>query len=789
MFIKITLRNLLKNKTASSINIIGLVTGMTCAILIMIYIQYELSFDSFNKNCDRICRVVSERDTPEGIKFDFTSSPPLGNALINDFPNIKRARLLNIDNPAPLIRFDKKQFYEKQLFFADAEIFDIFTIPLLKSNSRIALSKPNTIVITKRIAIKYFGDENPVGQILTLNNFLDLEIIGVAENPPHNSTFNYDFLISFSTLNGWLGNDFINNWQNNTCHTYLLLPQNLSPKVLESKLTVFIEKHFEKPHGIKRICLQPLNRVHLYSFTDYKLVAGGDIESIYLLSAIAAFVLIIACFNFSSITTSQFISRGKEIGIRKLLGASRKQLMLQFLGESFLTISLSLVISVFIVAISIPSFNRIIELDLANDISVYKNLIIIPSFTALLAGILSSIYPAFYLSLYQPMASLRNKFKVTAGNINSRKILVVTQFALIIVLISGTWIIFRQLDLFQTKQLGFDDNKILVIPIRDGQLRQNVQPLKTELKRLANVEQVGAAALLPAGPVGKTGFRAEGTTEMGTMAMLWVDNDFIKTMSIKIVAGRDFSNEFETDFDESFIINEAAVKSLGCNDPLKIIGRKFELANGKKGKIIGVVKDFHFASLQNKIEPVVLHIWKWMNYLLVRTDSKHFIFVAEEIKSTWNQFDPNNPFEYSLLGDHFNRYYESIQRLEKVSTIFTVIAILIASFGLVGLSIYINARRTKEVGIRKVLGASVYSIFKMQLKEFSILVLVAGIIGCPIAYLLMNNWLQNYAYRVNISWWMFVLSGGIALLIALLTVSFQAIKAAVANPIESLRYE
>ena len=788
-YFKITLRNLFNHKTTSLISILSLVAGMVCSILIAIYIQHELSFDKFNKNSDRIYRLVLERKTAEGISTDIASPPPLAKALTSDYPQIKSVRFLNIDNPLPLVSSGENRFYEKQFYFADPDIFNVFTVPFIIGNPQSALSKPNSTVITERVAEKYFGKTNPIGKTLTFNNFLELEVTGIVKNLPSNSTLNFDFLVSFSTIYGWLGKDFVDNWQNNMCQTFVLLPNQNSYKTIKAQLPEFLNRHIDKSNNLKQVYLQPLNRIHLYSFEDYKLASGGDINFVNLLTAIAVFVLLIACFNYISLTTSQFVRRSKEIGVRKLIGASRKQLVSQFFGEGLFLTVIALLASLILVLAVVPYFNRILGLNLELNLSGSFKLMIIPSIIILLIGLLSSIYPAFFLSSFQPLSIIRARLKNVNGKIVFRKILVSAQFGLTIFLVVGTSVVYKQLDYIQNKQLGFNDENVIVVPIREAGLRQNPQPLENRLMQFAGVKHVGAAALLPGGPVGKTKYQAQGVQNIGTMSMLWVDFNFIKTLGMKLTAGRGFSKEFANDANESFVINEEAVKQLGWQTPHNAIGKTFEIAGGKKGKIIGVVKDFNFTSLQSKIEPIVLHIWPWMNYFLVRTDANHLPSVIIDLKNIWNEYEPDNPFEYSLLNDNFNRYYESINRLEKVSMSFTFIAILIACLGLFALSAFSSISRTKEIGIRKVLGASLYSILRMQLHEFFVLVLIACLIAGPLAYFAMTNWLQNYAYRIDIGFTTLIPAFFVSFSVALLTVGYHAIKSAIANPTKSLKYE
>lgn len=790
IYLKIALRNLLRSKGYSLVSIFGLAIGMACCILILLYVQHELTFDQSHENSSRIYRLVTERKTPSGISRDISNSPPLALALANDFPQITQSvRFLSIDNPTPLVSYGSARFYEKRLFFVDPNVFSIFTIPFLRGDFKTALEKPNSVVITEETARKYFGENNPLGKTLTLNTTINFEVTGVVQNTPLNSTVQFDFLTSFSTLSAWLGKDFVENWQNNSCQTYILLSEGASSEALTPQLPGFIEKHFGKENSLKGIFLQPLNRIHLYSFPDYGLSSGGDIQYVYLLSAVAVFILLIACINVMNLTTARLVLRSREVGIRKLIGASKKQLVQQFLLETLLLTSMASLIAVALVELGLPQLSAIIGKNLAGFYAGKWNMWLGPIGIVLLVSIVCGGYPAFVLSSLNAVHSLKGLFSAGSKRIFFRKALVVFQFALTIALMIGTGVIYNQLEFMRNKPLGFDKDQVIIAPIRDQSLRQNIEPLKSRLLQRAGILQVGGAALLPGGPVGKTRFRAQGVSETGTMSMLWVDYDFVKTLNIVMVAGRDFSKDFTTDASEAFILNEEAVKRLGWSSVQDAIGKSFELTGGKKGAIIGVVKDFNFVSLHQKIEPLVMHPWPWLNYVLVRADASHFGDVLNDMKNIWTEFEPSNPFTFVFLSDNFDRYYQIDKQLGQLFSYFALLAIVVACSGLFSLAAFTMEQRTKEIGIRKVLGASVLNIVGLLSNEFVTLVLMANVIAWPVAYYAMNRWLRDFAYRVDIGMVVFVFAGVLALTIALATVSYQAIKAALSNPVEALRYE
>jgi putative ABC transport system permease protein len=783
----VAIRSLIRHKGSALINLIGLTIGMAGCFLILLYVQDELSFDRRHENGHRIYRLVLERRAPERISLDVSTPPPLAPALLNDFPQIIHAvRFLNLDNPTPLVANGEKRFYEKRFFFADPSVFEVFTLPLVQGDSKTALQKPNAVVITAETAQRYFGKEDPMGKSLTINNYLDLEIAGVVQNPPPNSTIQFDFLASFSTLYGWLGKGFVDNWQNNSGHTYLLLSENFPPEELENQLPGFIKRYLSATSPLKQIHLQPLHRIHLHSYQDYRLASGGDIRSVYLLSAVAFFVLLIACINFINLTTARSLHRSREVGIRKVMGATKRQLVQQFLGEALLLTALVLLIAVVMVELALPHFHALIgrALSVDNNQSLWLGLLGI----GLFAGLLSGSFPAFILSSFQPVHALKGRLKTDSTGAIFRKALVVGQFTLTITLMIGTMVVYNQLSFMQNKRLGFDKDQVIVAPIRDQNLRQNPEPLKSRLRQLPGILNVGAAALFPGGPVGRTRFRAEAMADEGAISMLWVDHDFIRTLGMEVVEGRDFSKDYETDATGAVILNEEAVRQLGWR-PAEAIGKSFELVGSKKAKIIGVLRDFHFASLHRQIEPVVLHIWPWLNYVLIRVDATRLPGILSDLENIWQEFDPSHPFAFTFLDESIDRFYQSEKRLGQVSGYFSLLAIVIACLGLFALAAFTAEQRTKEIGIRKVLGATASGVVVLLSKDFARLVLVANLIAFPVAWYAMNRWLESFAYRIHIGWETFIFAGGLALIIALLTVSTQAVKAALTNPVEALRYE
>ena len=789
-YLKVAVRNLLKRKGYSAIVISGLAIGMACCIVILLYVQHELSYDRFNQDHDRIYQLIAERRTAKGTSMSVTLPPPLATSVLGDFPGVVHAvRFLTMDNPIPLVGYGEKRFYEKRLSFVDSSVSEIFSVPATRGDMNKALGRANTVVITEDIARKYFGDEDPLGKTLELNGILNLEVTAVVKNFPSNSTLQPELLVSFATLTNWLGDDFVDNWQNNTCWIFVLLAPNSPSDLVAQRLSTVISKYLGENSSLQKIHFQPLDRIHLFSFRDYGLASSGDIQSVYLLSGIAFLVLLVACVNFANLTTARFVLRSKEVGVRKLIGATKAQLAQQFLCEATISMTMSVVLAIVLVELSLPHISVLIGSRIAGGFAGNWISWLGPTALVMAIGLLSNVYPAFVLSSLKPLESTKGISREGSHGILLRKIMVVFQFALTVMLLIGTWVVYDQLRYIQNQRLGLNKDQVIVVPIRNQNLRQNPDPLKQRLMQNPGVQEVGSAALLPGGPVGTTRFRLDGNSAEGTMSTLWVDRDFIKTLDLKLAAGRDFSADYSTDPSEAFVINEQAVKQLGWDSPAEAVGKSFELVGAKKGHIVGVVKDFNFVSLHRKIEPLVIQMWPWMNYLLIRIDDSRFAGALSDMKDAYRAFDPINPFTFTYLNDNFDRFYESDRQLGQVFGYFAVLAMLIACSGLVSLAAFTAEQRTKEIGVRKVLGATISGIIGLLTREYLSLVLLANLLAWPVAYFVMNQWLQDFAYRINIGMVTFLITGAVSVLVAMLTVSYQAVKAAVANPVEALRYE
>ena len=780
---------MIRHKTFSLINISGLAIGMACCLLITIFVQDELSYDRFHENADRIYRIASEenrRGVIANYPFVFSGIPPI---LQSDYSEVlDYVRFDPRENV--LISSEDKEFYEERLFYTDASVFDMFTFPLLKGDPKTALKEPYSLVLTQKMADKYFRGVDPVGQTLTVDNEKDYKITGIMENVPRNSHIKFDCLASIATLEAqdprygklWAWN----------CYTYLLLPKDYSYPDLESKFPDFIRRHRgEKAVEAYTFYLQPLTRIHLHSHLGFEIEANGDIRYVYIFSAIAFFILLIACINFMNLSTARSAKRAKEVGLRKVLGAERSRLIKQFLGESLALSLVALPAAVALIELFLPAFNTLtgkeLRIDYFGNSVVFLGLIGI----LLFVGILSGTYPAFFLSAFRPAAVLKGRLKTGAGSSLFRKILVVVQFSISIVLIAGTIIITNQLDFIRDKKLGFDKDHVIVIPVMRSGIGHNFETFKRELLQSPNVQSVSGSTSVPSFVPTRSVFIPEGAEEGQrlTLRNVLLDIDFIQTFGMEIKEGRDFSRDFATDAKEAFIVNEAAVQEFGWESA---VGKKLIDLEGPRGSVIGVVKNFHFRSKHQKIEPLVFSLLPSSRYVYlisVKINPSNIRDTLSFLKSQWEKFSPEWPFEYFFLDDNYDRLYKSEERLRHVFLTFTFLGIFIACLGLFGLAAFTTEQRTKEIGIRKVLGASVPNILILLSKEFTKWVVLANVIAWPIAYFAMNSWLRNFAYRISIEWWMFILAAVLVLVVALCTVGFQAAKAALANPSDALRYE
>ena len=802
--LRIALRNLRKYKAFSLINIVGLAVGTACCILIFLYVKDELSYDKFNKNANRIYRVNLQAKVNNAEINSADSPAPMGAALLNNFPEVEAyTRVRNTS--FPVIRYKDKAFSEERFFFADSTFFDVFTIKFLEGNPRTALAKPNSLVLTEATARKYFGNEEPIGKILNADHVRDYQVTGVVKGFPPNSHFHFDFLASMSTYKDsrspfWLSNNY---------YTYLLLRKGADPVKLYNEMSKMVKKYvspqlklsigvnieqFESAGNRYTYNLQPLTSIHLHSHLADEIEPNSDISYVYIFSAIAIAILLIASINFMNLSTARSERRAKEVGIRKTLGSNRGQLVRQFIAESVLLSFISVMLAIVIVELVIPSFNSLstkqISLNLFNN---FFSLPLLAAF-AVIVGIIAGSYPAFYLSSFRPAHILKSDSR--KGNRKSmlRGGLVIFQFAVSIVLFIGTFIIQDQLNYIQDKNLGFNKEQVVIINKTDD-IGKNIESFKRELAGYPKVVKVTNSTSIPGNQRGDTAYKIEGTSanQSVDIRVIGCDYNFTNTYDIKMAAGRFFSKEHPSDT-MAVVLNQAAVRSFGVSNPVGKNLVEYGKTQDKSinHRIIGVVKDFNFESLHQKIRPLVFRLFgsrDFGRFVSVRIAAGDYQNTISFIEKTWKKFAGDQAFDYSFFDQTWSHLYIAEQRTSKVSLVFSVLAIFIACLGLLGLAAFVTEQRTKEIGIRKVLGASMLEIFILLSKEFTKWVVIANVIAWPVAYFIMKNWLNDFAYKVSITPWIFLYSGVLALIIAVFTVSSQVIKAARANPVKSLRYE
>jgi putative ABC transport system permease protein len=783
-YLKIALRNLFKYKVYSIINIFGLSVGLACCILIMLFIRDELNYDKFHKNADQIYRVVVEfkyRDRPDHFA---QTQAPLAPALLNEFPEVLNA-VRFARRSEELIASKEKYFWEKGLMLADPSIFEVFTFPLIKGDSKTALNDPNSIVITQRMAQKYFSDEDPIGKILKIGDegVKDYKVTGILKNIPSNSQLQFDFLISFENQKGNIG------WGQWNYSTYIQLPPNYPAHELEKRLPDLVGKYMgEETRAGSTLHLQPLIRIHLHSNLRDDLPTNRDLSHLYIFSGIALLIMMLACINFVNLVTARSTVREKEVGLRKVVGANRLQLILQFLGEAILLSFFSFLLSFVFVEILLPVFNTISGKEMAFHLIHDFPFMITLIGLMFIVGILSGSYPAFVISRFQPVSILRKGFgeKTSVHPSTSRKFLVVAQFAISIMFLFSTALMHQQLRYIRNKNLGYDKEHLVVLPIFYRDVQPKCELLKSEIMQSPLIVNATKTSYLPSRLANYQNLWWEGLPDNNEyMHWIGVDHDFIQTLGLRIKSGRDFSREYPTDQRGAYILNEAAVEMTGWESP---IGKQFEIVD--RGEVIGIIHNFHFQSLHQKIQPLVLYIYpESFRYMLVRIRAEDIPKSLQFLKQKWEELFPGRLFEFSFFDEDFDRIYMTETRLAKTFNYITCLAILIACLGLFGLASFTTLRRTKEIGIRKVLGASVSGIIILLSKDFLKWVLVANLIAWPLSYFAMNKWLQNFAYRTDIGLSIFLLAAVLVFAIALLTIIFQAIKAALANPVDSLRYE
>ncbi len=783
-YFKTAWRNLLQNKTFSLINIFGLALGMTCSLLIMLWLKDELNRDKFHANGPRLYRVM-ENQYYSGSISTFESTPGiLADNIVKDIPEIQMASQLLWESE-PLFTVDNTYDKEKGRF-VDKDFLRMFSFKLVKGDPATALARPDAVVISKKLADKYFKGQDPVGKTIKVDNKDNVMVTGILDEIPELSSLKFDFLMNFEQWRK--GNDWAKEWGNNGPRCMVMLAANTSVDKVNAKIKGYI-KTKNKDSNVE-LFLQNFGDSYLYSQWDNGKQNGGRIDNVKIFTLVAIIILLIACINFMNLATARSLRRAREIGVRKVVGAGKGQLIGQFIGESILVSFIATLFSLAIVALILPSFNTLTQKHLALNFADPNFLALLFGLT-LVTGVISGSYPALFMSSLKPIVVLKGILKFKAGANYFRKGLVVAQFALSIFLILGMIVVYRQIDYIHNKNLGFSKENLLYMPL-EGELQKNYTTFKNELAKQPGIKNVTSAGSDPLEVGSSTqGVRWPGkdTTKLILFSNNPVSYDYIKTMGIQLIAGRDFSPEYGLD-SVGYLINEAAAKKIGYREP---VGKELTMW-GDKGTIIGLMKDFHHNSLKVPIEPLILRLYKksWGTYwgsVIVRTEPGKTKEAIASMEKMYKQFNPGFPFKYFFTDDEIAKNYKSEYTVSKLSRYFAFLAIFISCLGLFGLVMFTAEQKTKEIGIRKVLGASVPGIIRMLSKEFLILVIISAAIAFPAAWWFMHKWLMDYAYRIEIGWWVFPAAGVAAMLIALITISFQSIKAALANPVKSLRTE
>lgn len=802
-YLKIAARHLVKHKGHSLINILSLTLGMACCLLILLFLRYELSYDRFHPDAERIYRVTEEFEIP-GQELDFwsTSPPMMGPTMKAEMPEVEAfTRLMpyfegGLPGRVAVSYRNERQFYD-WFYWVDSSFFRVFDSPMVAGDAHTALAEPNTVVLSESTARKYFGDENPLGKVLRIDSGYsdeDYRVTGVVRDMPENSHFHYDVLASVSSLEHVKDQRVaLNVWWMADAYTYVKLREGVSPGQVEAKLPAFVKKHFPKlpnldPHPVARFHLQPIADIHLFSKLAYEMKVNGDVTYIYIFAAIAALTLLIACVNFMNLATARFAGRAREVGVRKVVGAHRSQLIAQFLGESFLLCVLSMVLALVLVRVTLPVFQAFSGSEIALDLDLTAWIALVG--LTLLVGVIAGSYPAFFLSAFRPAQVLKSSLVGGVGSGLFRKVLIVFQFAVSVVLLIGAGVIYDQLRYMRSRELGFDLENVVVLPLRDVHLRDTYLSLKDEIGRTPNVLGTSFSSLIVGRELPQMGMWVDGVKGLEDFGTLIVDDDFVEVFDIPLVAGRNLARGEDKDKEAAFLVNESTVRHWGFSSPEQALGRKVKWAGWKEGQVVGIVRDFHHRPMQFEVEPMIMHIRPLaFHYMYVRISPDHRAETLRSLESAWRQTLPSKPFDYFFLDDEFDRYYRAEQRLAQLVGFFALMAVFVACLGLLGLASFTAERRTREIGIRKVLGSSVGEVVLLLSRELTLLVVVANLIAWPVAYLLMKDWLQGFPYRTDIHISNFILGGLVALVIAWLTVSYQALKAALVDPAEALRYE
>ncbi|WP_234573175.1 ABC transporter permease [Rhodohalobacter sp. 614A] len=805
-YIKIALRNLWKNPGYSFINIGGLAIGISCCLLIGIYVSHEWNYDTFHEKSDRLYRLTYEHrigeDLPPATPEEYMAwgSAAIAPLLEQDFPEVEHTVRLSGRHQQLISRGDEA-FQEERYFFADPSFFDVFSFSLIQGDPETALVQPNSIILTESSAVRYFGEEDPLGKLLQLGSEeTPLTVTGVMADIPSNTHLDFNMLLSMSTFENEsraIDRAFVfDSWGYVDFFTYVLLEENTSAEALEEKLPAFVQKYvgdeLQDPPQTLDFNLEPITEAYLSVVSGFQPGPKGNEANLYIFSFIGFFILLIACVNFMNLATAYSTTRAKEVGIRKSIGAKRGGLIWQFISEAILLAGTATVLALAISQIALPFFQELSGKEIPGAIFTGIHVIAILIIGTVAVGLLAGFYPAFVLSAFRPVQVLKGNFSSSGSGAALRKGLVVFQFTAAIVLIIGTLVVRNQLQYLQEQPLGFQDRQQLVLDYgADALVNDNIDNIKQEFERVPGVQNVSATRSIPGGyfPHATSQIEtAQGAMQQINPGLYEVDAEFLNQIEVEVAAGRLFSEDYSTDAEEALIINDVAAEQLGYSDPSEVIGKRFQQW-GREGEVIGVVKNFNHESLQNEIRPLTFRVAPWLNYVVLQVSTDDISATLSDVEATWREVAPHRPFLFSFLDQSFDAQYQTVEKFGALFGIFTALAIFVACLGLFGLAAYAAQQRTKEIGVRKVLGATVRDIIALLSKDFVKLVCIGFVIAIPIAWYVMNQWLADFAYRIDIGWRIFAIAGAIAILVALITVSWQSLRAALMNPINSLRSE
>lgn len=798
-YIIIAIRNAIRNKAFTFINILGLSVGIACSLYITFWVRDELSYDKFHQNHENIFRVYWQSDIPQ------TRTPhPMAQDLVADFPEIENAVSISpiwgpgLTIPTITVKYQDKKFDEDGFFSADSTFFKVFSFKLLRGDINTALSEPGGIIITEKMANKYFGNEDPLDKMITLvyDEEVNLKVTGVLQDIPSNSHFKFNFLISYVTLKSRNPGEYYT-WADFGHFNYVLLKNKSDVNKIEQALYNWSKKYIDWPEEYKVALeseiigfkLQNIADIHLHSNLKWELEQNGSISYIWIFSTLALLIILIACINFMNLSTAKSSKRAKEIGIRKVSGAEKRQIIAQFMGESFFTVVLSLFIAVILFEVFRPAFNNLTIKDITinyTDISFIFDIAILLAIITLFAG----VYPAFFMSRFKTNEVFKGNTKSGVSGLGFRRIMVIIQFCISTFLIIGTLIVNQQIEYLNKEKLGIDTNKVLVVPLKDRNMLQHLESLEEELLKNEYIYDISAVSNIPGRQFNQNPIRWSKDENDELASELHVDYNFFNLLNLKIKKGRSFSKDFMSDSLDAFILNETAEKLFNWDNPINeiIVWEDNEII--RRGRVVGIVEDFHFQSLHKNIEPLIIKITpSALNYLFIKINPEQLDDLNRFIKNKLENMNYTGDYTSFYLNDDISNLYSSENQMRKIFFYFTLFAILISCLGLFGLVLFMTEQRTKEIGIRRVHGSSISNIMYILSKQFLKWVFIAIIISMPIAYIIMQKWLQNFAYKVEINWVVFLIASAISCTIAILTISYQTYKTAIQNPIESLRYE